>query len=101
MQSVGIKAPEESKNRLSEYVRAAAAGETVLVTDPGRAGHTARRLADRANRGRRSVGKALDVRLALAAEVADVAPSDPDRVADAARLPRQFLELRVHDHALL
>ena len=32
MQSVGIKA---LKNRLSEYVRAAAAGETVLVTDRG------------------------------------------------------------------
>ena len=32
MQSVGIKA---LKNRLSEYVRAAAAGETVLVTDLG------------------------------------------------------------------
>ena len=33
MQSVGIKA---LKNKLSEYVRAAAAGETVLVTDRGR-----------------------------------------------------------------
>lgn len=33
MHSVGIKA---LKNRLSEYVRAAAAGETVLVTDRGR-----------------------------------------------------------------
>ena len=33
MQSVGIKT---LKNRLSEYVRAAAAGETVLVTDRGR-----------------------------------------------------------------
>ena len=32
MHSVGIKA---LKNRLSEYVRAAAAGETVLVTDRG------------------------------------------------------------------
>jgi len=32
MQSVGIKA---LKNRLSEYVRAAAAGDTVLVTDRG------------------------------------------------------------------
>lgn len=32
MQSVGIKT---LKNRLSEYVRAAAAGETVLVTDRG------------------------------------------------------------------
>ncbi len=32
MQSVGIKA---LKDRLSEYVRAAAAGETVLVTDRG------------------------------------------------------------------
>jgi prevent-host-death family protein len=32
MQSVGIKA---LKNHLSEYVRAAAAGETVLVTDRG------------------------------------------------------------------
>ncbi len=32
MQSIGIKA---LKNRLSEYVRAAAAGETVLVTDRG------------------------------------------------------------------
>lgn len=32
MQSVGIKT---LKSRLSEYVRAAAAGETVLVTDRG------------------------------------------------------------------
>lgn len=32
MRSVGIKA---LKDRLSEYVRAAAAGETVLVTDRG------------------------------------------------------------------
>ena len=32
MQSVGIKT---LKNRFSEYVRAAAAGETVLVTDLG------------------------------------------------------------------
>ena len=32
MQAVGIKA---LKNKLSEYVRAAAAGETVLVTDRG------------------------------------------------------------------
>jgi prevent-host-death family protein len=32
MHSVGIKS---LKNRLSEYVRAAAAGETVLVTDRG------------------------------------------------------------------
>jgi prevent-host-death family protein len=32
MHSVGIKT---LKNRLSEYVRAAAAGETVLVTDRG------------------------------------------------------------------
>jgi len=33
MSEVGIKV---LKNRLSEYVRAAAAGETVLVTDRGR-----------------------------------------------------------------
>jgi prevent-host-death family protein len=33
MHSIGIKA---LKNKLSEYVRAAAAGETVLVTDRGR-----------------------------------------------------------------
>lgn len=33
MQSAGIKA---LKNRLSEYVRVAASGETVLVTDRGR-----------------------------------------------------------------
>jgi antitoxin (DNA-binding transcriptional repressor) of toxin-antitoxin stability system len=33
MHEVGIKV---LKNRLSEYVRAAAAGETVLVTDRGR-----------------------------------------------------------------
>ncbi len=32
MQSVGIKT---LKNRLSEYVRAAAAGDTILVTDRG------------------------------------------------------------------
>ena len=33
MQTVGIKA---LKNRLSEYLRAVAAGETVLVTDRGK-----------------------------------------------------------------
>ena len=33
VQSVGIKA---LKNKLSEYIRAVAAGETVLVTDRGR-----------------------------------------------------------------
>ncbi len=33
MQTVGIK---NLKNKLSEYIRAAAAGETVLVTDRGR-----------------------------------------------------------------
>ena len=33
MHSVGLK---ELKNKLSEYVRMAAAGETVLVTDRGR-----------------------------------------------------------------
>lgn len=33
MRAVGLKV---LKNRLSEYVRAAAAGETVLVTDRGR-----------------------------------------------------------------
>ena len=33
MQTVGIKA---LKNNLSEYIRAVAAGETVLVTDRGR-----------------------------------------------------------------
>ena len=33
MQEIGIKA---LKNRLSEYVRVAAAGQTVLVTDRGR-----------------------------------------------------------------
>jgi prevent-host-death family protein len=33
MRTVGIK---ELKNKLSEYVRIAAAGETVLVTDRGR-----------------------------------------------------------------
>ncbi len=33
MKTVGLKT---LKNRLSEYVRAAAAGETVLVTDRGR-----------------------------------------------------------------
>ena len=46
-------------------------------------------LASRRKRdpGPRSVGKALDVGFALAAVVADMAPGDPDRVADAARLP--------------
>ena len=46
-------------------------------------------LVSRGNRdpGQRSVGKALDVGFALAAVVADVPPGDPDRVADAARLP--------------
>jgi antitoxin (DNA-binding transcriptional repressor) of toxin-antitoxin stability system len=61
MRAVGIK---ELKNRLSEYVRIAAAGETVLVTDrdrvvaelspprPGRAESVAdARLAEAARKG--------------------------------------------------
>ena len=58
MRAVGVKA---LKNRLSEYVRAAAAGETVLVTDrdrvvaelgPPRAGRAEVRSDAAARRGR-------------------------------------------------
>jgi hypothetical protein len=48
-----------------------------------------------------SVGKALDVRLALASEIGHVAARDPDRVADAALPPVQPLEFRIHHPALL
>lgn len=54
MRSVGLKV---LKNRLSEYVRLAAAGETVLVTERDRV--VAELVPPRADRGRRHVGDAL------------------------------------------
>lgn len=56
MTEVGIKA---LKNRLSEYVRAAAAGETVLVTDRGQvvAELIAPRVRDDASPAERILGE--------------------------------------------
>lgn len=54
MSEVGIKV---LKNRLSEYVRAAAAGETVLVTDRGRV--VAELIAPRVRSGASAAGQRL------------------------------------------
>jgi antitoxin (DNA-binding transcriptional repressor) of toxin-antitoxin stability system len=77
MHSVGIKA---LKNRLSEYVRTAAAGETVLVTDRGQvvAELVAPRVRPDASPAERVLGDLL--RQGLLA---------PARLSPAARLPRR------------
>ena len=77
MQSVGIKA---LKNKLSEYIRAAAAGETVLVTDRGRvvAEVVPPRVHEDASAAERQMGDLI--RQGLVA---------PAIVASTARLPRR------------
>jgi prevent-host-death family protein len=77
MQSVGIKA---LKDRLSEYVRAAAAGETVLVTDRGQvvAELVSPRVRSDASPAERLLGDLL--RQGLLA---------PAKVSPKARLPRR------------
>jgi prevent-host-death family protein len=77
MQSVGIKA---LKDRLSEYVRAAAAGETVLVTDRGQvvAELVSPRVRADASPAQRVLGDLL--RQGLLA---------PAKVSPKARLPRR------------
>ena len=77
MESVGIK---ELKNRLSEYVRAAAAGETVLVTDRGRvvAEIVAPRVPMDASPAEQKIGELM--RQGLLA---------PARLAPKTRLPRR------------
>lgn len=77
MQSAGIKA---LKNRLSEYVRAAAAGETVLVTDRGRvvAELVPPRVRADASPDERRLGELIRQGLLVAAQV-----------SPGARLPRR------------
>jgi len=77
MQSVGIKA---LKNKLSEYIRVVAAGETVLVTDRGRvvAEFVAPRVAADASSAEQRMGEL--VRLGLLT---------PAKVSPKARLPRR------------
>ena len=77
MQSVGIKT---LKNRLSEYVRAAAAGETVLVTDRGRvvAELVSPRVRDDASPAEQRLGELM--RQGLLA---------PAKISPKARLPRR------------
>lgn len=77
MQSVGIKA---LKNRLSEYIRAAAAGETVLVTDRGRvvAEVVPPRVHEDASPAERQMGELIRQGLVV-----------PASVASTARLPRR------------
>jgi prevent-host-death family protein len=77
MQAVGIKS---LKNKLSEYVRAAAAGETVLVTDRGRvvAELVAPRVREDASLAEQRMGELIREGLVIAA-----------RVSSKARLPRR------------
>ncbi|MCY7305621.1 MAG: type II toxin-antitoxin system prevent-host-death family antitoxin [Rhodoferax sp.] len=77
MQSVGIKA---LKNKLSEYIRVVAAGETVLVTDRGRvvAEFVAPRVAADGSSAEQRMGEL--VRLGLLA---------PAKISPKARLPRR------------
>ena len=77
MDPVGIKA---LKNKLSEYIRAVAAGETVLVTDRGQvvAEFVAPRVRADASPAEQKVGEL--VRLGLLT---------PAKVSPRARLPRR------------
>jgi prevent-host-death family protein len=77
MQAVGIKS---LKNKLSEYVRAAAAGETVLVTDRGRvvAELVAPRVREDASIAEQRMGELIREGLVT-----------PARVLSKARLPRR------------
>jgi len=77
MESVGIKT---LKNKLSEYVRAAAAGQTVLVTDRGRvvAELVAPRVRDDASPAERRMGELVRQGVVV-----------PAKVAPGSRLPRR------------
>ena len=77
MQAVGIKT---LKNRLSEYVRAAAAGETVLVTDRGRivAELVAPRVREGASLAEQRMGELIREGLVT-----------PAKVSSHSRLPRR------------
>jgi prevent-host-death family protein len=77
MQAVGIKA---LKNKLSEYLRAVAAGETVLVTDRGRvvAELVPPRVREDASPAERKMGELIRAGLVR-----------PSRVSAKARLPRR------------
>ncbi len=77
MQAIGIKA---LKDKLSEYVRAAAAGETVLVTDRGRvvAELIAPRVREEASQAEQRMGELVREGLVT-----------PARVQARARLPRR------------
>lgn len=77
MQSIGIK---ELKNKLSEYIRAVAAGDTVLVTDRGKV--VAEFVAPRVHADVSPAEQKVDelVRLGLLA---------PAKVSPTARLPRR------------
>jgi prevent-host-death family protein len=77
MQTIGIKA---LKDRLSEYVRAAAAGETVLVTDRGRV--VAELIAPRVRDGASPAEQKM-------AELIREGLVTPARVSAKARLPRR------------
>lgn len=77
MTEVGIKT---LKNRLSEYVRAAAGGETVLVTDRGRV--VAELIAPR-------VRADAPVAERLLGELARQGVLAPAKVSPRARLPRR------------
>lgn len=78
MSEVGIKV---LKNRLSEYVRAAAAGETVLVTDRGRV--VAELIAPRVRAG----ASAAEQRLG---ELARQGLLTPAKLSPRARLPQRM-----------
>ena len=77
MTQVGIKA---LKNRLSEYVRAAASGETVLVTDRGQV--VAELIAPRVRPGAPATERLLG-------ELMRQGLLTPARVSPRARLPRR------------
>jgi prevent-host-death family protein len=85
MHSVGIKA---LKDRLSEYVRAAAAGETVLVTDRGQvvAELVSPRVRADASPAERLLGDLL--RQGLLA---------PAKLPPSARLPRRMPSAKIED----
>ena len=85
MQAIGIKA---LKNRLSEYVRAAASGETVLVTDRGRvvAELIAPRVREDALPAEQRMGELIREGLVT-----------PARVSVKARLPRRKPVARLAD----
>lgn len=80
MQRIGIKA---LKNRLSEFVRAAAAGETVLVTDRGQvvAEMIAPRVRTEASPDERRMGELMRQGLMTPARVPPTAPLPPRRPA--------------------